>query len=108
MVGGPFLTCGDYRRSCCKHPAHGQIDPGWRHASVTARGVVIDARSDVLSSQHRGIHFCIGAPLSRVEGQVVFQTILHRLPNIHLLDPQPDWNLTKPNTRVLNTLRVAF
>ena len=56
----------------------------------------------------RGIHFCIGAPLSRVEGQVVFQTILHRLPNIHLLDPQPDWNLTKPNTRVLNTLRVAF
>ena len=56
----------------------------------------------------RGIHFCIGAPLSRVEGQVVFQTILQRLPNICLLDSQPDWNLTKPNTRVLNTLRVAF
>jgi hypothetical protein len=56
----------------------------------------------------RGIHFCIGAPLSRTEGEIVFQTILNRLPRIHLLDTVPDWDLQKPNSRVLKTLRVAF
>jgi cytochrome P450 len=56
----------------------------------------------------RGIHFCIGAPLSRTEGEIVFQTILKRLPRIHLLDTVADWDLHKPNSRVLKTLRVAF
>lgn len=56
----------------------------------------------------RGIHLCIGAPLSRTEGQVVFPTIMDRLPNIQLVDPTPDWDLRKPNSRVLNTLHVTF
>jgi cytochrome P450 len=56
----------------------------------------------------RGIHFCIGAPLSRTEGEIVFRTMLNRLPRIHLLDTVPDWDLQKPNSRVLKTLRVAF
>lgn len=31
-----------------------------------------------------GIHYCIGAPLARLELQISFQTLLKRLPNIHL------------------------
>ena len=56
----------------------------------------------------RDIHFCIGAPLARAEGQIVFQAILDRLPNIQLIDPRPDWDLKKPNSRVLSSLPVTF
>jgi cytochrome P450 len=55
-----------------------------------------------------GIHFCVGAPLSRVEGQVVFQTILDRLPTMRLGDQPPVWDLKKPNSRVLRYFPVLF
>jgi cytochrome P450 len=56
----------------------------------------------------RGIHYCIGAPLSRAEGDIVFQTILDRLPRIRLIDAAPDWDVQKANSRVLKTLHVTF
>jgi unspecific monooxygenase len=31
-----------------------------------------------------GMHYCIGAPLARVELQTALQTVLQRLPRIHL------------------------
>src|SRR5208283_2570132 len=39
-----------------------------------------------------GIHFCLGAQLARIEAAVVLGTILRRLPNLRLVDPdQPKW-----------------
>ena len=55
-----------------------------------------------------GIHFCVGAPLARLEGQIAFQAILDRLPGIRLVDATADWDLHKPNSRVLKTLPVTF
>jgi cytochrome P450 len=55
-----------------------------------------------------GIHFCIGAPLSRAEGEIVFGTVIDRLPDIRLTELTPDWDVTKPNSRVLRSLPVAF
>jgi cytochrome P450 len=55
-----------------------------------------------------GVHFCIGAPLSRAEGFIVFDTLLRRMPEIRLVDSEADWDVTKRNSRVLHSLRVEF
>jgi cytochrome P450 len=55
-----------------------------------------------------GIHFCLGAQLARIEAAVVFETILRRLPDLRLVDPeQPKW---RPSfiLRGLTELPVAW
>jgi cytochrome P450 len=55
-----------------------------------------------------GVHFCIGAPLSRAEGFIVFDTIIRRMPRIRLVDDEAKWDVTKRNSRVLESLLVEF
>jgi cytochrome P450 len=55
-----------------------------------------------------GPHFCVGAPLSRAEGQIALTTLADRFPNLTLDDPEPRWDLAKPNSRVLTELRVSW
>jgi cytochrome P450 PksS len=57
----------------------------------------------------KGIHFCLGAPLARLEGQIAFNTLLQRFPQLHLdCDPdQLNWVRT-PILRGLTSLPVAF
>jgi len=38
-----------------------------------------------------GIHFCLGAPLARLEGEVAFAALASRLPGLALADPAPAW-----------------
>jgi cytochrome P450 len=39
-----------------------------------------------------GIHFCIGAQLARIEAEVVFSTLLRRMPDLRLTEPgAPKW-----------------
>jgi cytochrome P450 len=55
-----------------------------------------------------GIHFCLGAPFARLEGAIAFAAIIERMPAIKLIDPQPDWELEKQNSRMLRSLPVSF
>ena len=41
-----------------------------------------------------GIHFCLGAPLARVEAQIAIGTMLDRFPKLLLLDEDPEWGGT--------------
>jgi len=54
-----------------------------------------------------GSHFCFGAPLARVEGQIVFETILRRIPNLKL-EPGPVKWRENLGFRGLTTLPVKF
>ncbi|GAB4210494.1 MAG: cytochrome P450 [Roseiflexaceae bacterium] len=56
-----------------------------------------------------GVHFCLGAPLARLEGQIAFAALLRRLPELRL-DARPDELIWKPSLgmRSLTTLPVAF
>jgi pimeloyl-[acyl-carrier protein] synthase len=54
-----------------------------------------------------GIHFCLGAPLARVEGQIAIGTLMHRLPNLTLASQTPEWSESSL-LRGLKTLPVTF
>ena len=53
----------------------------------------------------KGLHFCIGAALARVEGQVVLPAVLRRFADLSLVDAEPRWRPTFV-TRQLATLPV--
>jgi cytochrome P450 len=54
-----------------------------------------------------GIHFCIGAPLVRLEAEVVFETILRRFPKISLATETLEWQ-EHPIFRGLKSLPVCL
>jgi cytochrome P450 len=54
-----------------------------------------------------GIHFCLGAPLARVEAQIAIDTLLRRLPGLALATSTPEWRDTSV-LRGLKALPVAF
>ncbi|WP_051356312.1 cytochrome P450 [Azorhizobium doebereinerae] len=52
-----------------------------------------------------GIHFCVGAPLARLEAQVAFDMLLDRFPQLELAGA-PQWRLDRINARGLGELPV--
>ena len=53
-----------------------------------------------------GIHFCLGAPLARLEGEIAFNRLLRRYPGLGLADTAPPWRKLI-NLRGLETLTLA-
>lgn len=52
-------------------------------------------------------HFCFGAPLARMEGQIAFETILRRLPNLEVAPGPLTWR-NNSGLRGLTALPVSF
>ena len=52
-------------------------------------------------------HFCFGAPLARIEGQIALGTLLRRLPDLRLLEGPLTW-IPNLGFRGLTRLPVAF
>lgn len=70
-------------------------------------------RLDVARSDNRhiafgwGIHFCLGAPLARVEGQIAIGTLVQRLPKLALATETPEYRQSL-TLRGLSRLPVTF
>jgi cytochrome P450 len=70
-------------------------------------------RLDVTRPAHKhlsfglGHHFCLGAPLARLEAQIAFATILRRLPNVRLTTDRLTYR-DNFNLRGLEALPVIF
>ena len=51
-----------------------------------------------LNNQHlafsAGLHFCIGAQLARLEGQIALLNLVQRFPEMKLTGPRPEWAST--------------
>ena len=54
-----------------------------------------------------GIHFCLGAPLLRLEAQIAFRTLLQRLPEMTLATENLEWQ-EHPIFRGVKSLPVMF
>jgi len=54
-----------------------------------------------------GIHFCLGAPLARLEGQIAIGTLLRRLPKVSLATETPEYRQSL-TLRGLKALPVTF
>ena len=89
------------------------------HLSLSAAGhdpEVYDdpERFDVTRSPNRhlsfghGAHFCIGAPLARLQGEIAFSALLRRLPGLELAVPPEEitWLADSSLSRGLESLRI--
>jgi cytochrome P450 len=61
------------------------------------------ARRSHLGFGH-GIHFCLGAPLARLEARIAFSTVLGRFPDMRLAAPRADLAWTHGDGLVLRGL----
>jgi cytochrome P450 len=64
------------------------------------------AENHHLSFGH-GLHFCLGAPLARLEGQIAITTLLRRMPGLRLDAEEPEW-LPSLTLRGLASLPLSF
>ncbi len=82
---GQTIKAGDY--------VHFMIGAANHDPARFANPEVFDiARTDAgnVSFGH-GIHFCIGAPLSRLEARIAMRQLLERMPKISIVDPKPSF-----------------
>jgi pimeloyl-[acyl-carrier protein] synthase len=55
-----------------------------------------------------GIHYCLGAPLARLEAEIAFEAILTRMPDLELETDAPEWQESRSTLRGLKALPVAW
>ncbi|HEV7683057.1 MAG TPA: cytochrome P450 [Pyrinomonadaceae bacterium] len=100
-IGGKQIKQGDL---VCVSYAAGNRDPE-QFASP--------AQLDIMRKPNRhlafghGLHYCVGAALARLEGQIAINTMLNRLPELRLETEDMEWNRNL-TLRGLKSLPVAF
>ncbi|HEX3641036.1 MAG TPA: cytochrome P450, partial [Ktedonobacteraceae bacterium] len=76
-------------------PANSQVFAWLASANRDERQFSDPERFDIIRNPNRhiafghGIHFCLGAPLSRLETSVALPMMVKQLPDLHVLHDQP-------------------
>jgi cytochrome P450 StaP len=99
-IGGKTIACGDKVALL--------VASANRDESVFANAETLDIRRNASAhlSFGKGIHYCLGAPLARLEGQIAFHTLISRLPKPRLLHETFEWH-ERANIRGLKALKIA-
>jgi cytochrome P450 len=94
-------------------PAGSMVVPLFGSANRDERRFAEPNRFDVMRDTQghlafgHGIHFCLGAPLARLEARIALNALLQRLPFVELADPHPE-RVAPFFLRGLKTLALAF
>jgi cytochrome P450 PksS len=56
----------------------------------------------------KGIHVCLGAPLARVEGQIAFETLIRRYPELRLAIPEDELHWSQNFLRGFREIPLLF
>jgi cytochrome P450 len=82
-------------------------DPSYAAADAERLNITREEARHVAFGQ--GIHYCLGAPLARLEGEIAFGALLRRMPNMRLaITPETlEWR-PAVELRGLNSLPVTF
>lgn len=78
------------RRGTVVYPVLGAAN---RDPDVFERPDSLDIRRDVgrIMSFGMGIHFCLGSPLARLEGELAFGALARACPDLRLATKRPEW-----------------
>jgi cytochrome P450 len=100
-IGGKQIKQGDL---VCVSYAAGNRDP--EQFASPAQLDITRKPNRHLAFGH-GLHYCVGAALARLEGQIAINTILSRMPGLRLETEELEWNRNL-TLRGLKSLPVAF
>jgi cytochrome P450 len=99
-VGGTVIPAGDI--------VYLAISAANRDAGATTRAAGHDAADAHVSFGH-GPHYCLGAPLARLETRIAVWSLLHRLPDLALAIPPSDLSWKSDHRQhVLRALPVRY
>jgi cytochrome P450 len=106
------VAVGEIEIGGCRIPAGQTVAMGLGAANRDPLQFADPDRLDIRRADNRhvafghGIHFCLGAALARLEGQVAISTVLRRFPDLRLPEKPPEWseNFTLRGLKTLRTL----
>jgi cytochrome P450 len=101
-IGGKHIRAGEVMMACLGAANHDPAQFSEPHKFDIRRPNV----GTQLAFGH-GIHFCLGAPLARLEAQVAFPTLLRRLPGLRGVVEEATWRETL-SVRGLSKLPITF